>query len=109
MDDLMNERAGRLVEKVDTLMNSKSGIQKWELHDSIRKDWFDLSCEDRKTVGLAIEKLSETAVKNQKDTPLTISEFRYKDGEITELVFFRERRPNVVRLKAPFENCSPQK
>ncbi len=109
MDDLMNERAGRLVEKVDTLMDSKSGIQKWELHESIRKDWFDLSCEDRRSVGLAIEKLSETASKNQRDAPLTQSEFRYKDGEITELVFWRDRRPNTVRLKAPLENCQPLK
>ena len=76
-------RAEKFFSDVNTLMDSKSGIEKFDLRNQLVAEWQNLGCDERKQVGKELERKSD-GVKG--DVSLK-AKFDYKDGEVKTLEF----------------------
>lgn len=110
------QKATELVDNVQKLLGSQSGLDKLDLREKFVSEWEKLSCDDRKSVGKQIEKLSAPKEYSQESLKLRAN-FNYKDGEIKSLDFsklYEEKTPGMtmVRLRKetesfekPLDNC----
>lgn len=109
-------KASELVKTADKLLATQSGLDKLDLREKFVSEWEKLSCDERRTVGKEIEKLSAPREASPESTKIRAS-FNYQNGEITSLDFSRlfevkHQNSSMIRLRResesfakPLDNC----
>lgn len=93
-NEFVESTANELYGKVTQLMNSESGIEKFEMRKEFDSLWSSLDCESKKAVGKKMESMKDS----RQDSGLPFVQFNYDgNGGISHMVFSKAEPKNWMR------------